>query len=180
MNRSYNRSYKMILRTGRAAAALALIALSLVLCCCQERVGEKSPPQRAAPSGKIDMEYWRLSNECAEAAAKFWKLAGYHDNQVGAEYTNHFNSQLGKCLIRLRTMNKIANGIDESDTIYDAVEHVELMSLFTSLNSKTGATTAILHRDGQPVPDAPENRARMGALMEQPRGPGPKDRRQGP
>jgi hypothetical protein len=46
----------------------------------------------------MDMESWRLTNECADAAAKFWKLAGYHDGESNTEYTNHFNKKAGEML----------------------------------------------------------------------------------
>lgn len=119
--------------------------------------------QRALPSQQIDMGYWRISNECAETAAKFWKLAGYHDGETLAKYTNHFNRRLGKCLIRLSTTNVEVKPDSVEDTIYDAVEHVELMDYW----HEVAGNRTVFRINGKLAEATPENLARMDALMEQ-------------
>ena len=170
---------------GTTVNIAILAACVVVLCGCQQRrespiqQTDSSPSQaveenghdleqksstKRQPSGKIDTDYWKLSNECAEAAARFWKMAGYHDRESLSNYTNHFNKQLGKCLIRLRdTTTKSGGKLVTDDRIYDAVEHVEFMEYVEW--PMTGS--AILTSDGKPIPDTPENRARMDALMQQ-------------
>jgi len=171
-------------RGASISISFALLASCVAtLSSCERRPDEKKPehrvdspsPQTAeeylqkqessaklAPPGKIDMESWKLSNECAEAAARFWKLAGYRDGETKSNYTNHFNKYLGKCLIRLTDMTRSDGKLVTEDRIYDAVEHVLLVEHLVPL---TGPE--VLQINGELVPATPESRARIEALMQQ-------------
>lgn len=108
------------------------------------------------------MEYWKLSRECAEDSARFWKVAGYHDGESHTDYTNHFNMKLGKCFIRIRNIEFQKDRKDVSDRIFDAVDGVEQMWLLYSSQDPD----PYLEINGERVEDTPKNRARMDALME--------------
>jgi len=147
-----------------AAAGLLVAAASLLFSCHRQqeansrrRIAEETNASNQTP------DYWRLDNECAEAAARFWKLAGYHEGQSGSEYTNHFNRQRGKCFIRLKDTSSAGSELTVEDRIYDAVEHVEVMEhVEWPQNGKS-----VLRINDKLVADTPAALAPMDALMQQ-------------
>jgi len=139
----------------------------LVLACCiLGACGVSStPPTGSASSAPADVEHWKLSNECSDAAARFWKMAGYHDGEEHVSYTNHFNKSSGTCLIRIRSTTMEKDGPYEEDQIFDAVEHVERMRLI-QFNYPNGRSLYSI--DGKtPVPADADDRSRMDRMMTQ-------------
>jgi hypothetical protein len=128
--------------------------LMAVACACN-----RAPTPETLEEAKVDSP--GRSKECADAAERGWK---------GVEHTSHYNRALGRCLVRIRsvvTYQKYGEVVT-LDEIYDAVEGGRI-ALREETVSSSGETTPDEFQFGTETyqQDSPENRARMGALMEQ-------------
>lgn len=106
----------------------------------------------------------KVSQARADAAQKSWKSGGYEKppaNDTLWAYSSHYNRELKRCLILVTSSKVEGRTITDSGYVFDAIEQLELGSLWTKHNLDTRErTTDLVKFDGsvlRRVPDTPEN-----------------------
>lgn len=136
-------------------------------------------------------EQWRLSQECSTAATKAWRAWGYEDEEKESKsaenlefgrlihsytryrYSNHYNRQLAKCLIRIFKSERDTGGNNTSDEIYDALEHAQIAAIDRFDSNPYDKATSWYNISINIPPaifetkDTSQTSARMNALMKQ-------------
>lgn len=82
-------------------------------------ISAKTPPAPADGKERVG---------CAQRAAAFFKDMGYEEGPPGitGNFTNHYNSALGRCFIRIDTTSESKNGVMRTSSMYDADERTDL------------------------------------------------------
>jgi hypothetical protein len=116
-----------------------------------------------------------LAAQCAAAAGQFWHRNGFDkpggkasNANVDWSYENHYNNELGRCLIAVRLRSTLPNGsIAASTEISDAETGAQPMATLTTRASETAADPQVvaLIKNGQRLPPTAENLAWFHGLM---------------
>ena len=86
-----------------------------------------------------------LQSKCAISAAKAFEVAYGKRNLT--DYTNHYNSKLGKCLMRVRSTSAEFDLLSTVDEVVDVYEHRTLAHDFSQINIKTQQTNKICYTE---------------------------------
>lgn len=147
--------------TGQVVTAFVMAAAVSVAA----QRGPDPPMSKAAADEALNA--MRVSSACADAAEKVWKING--DDKPSADvivaHSSHYNRELKRCLILITTttIDAKAKTMSVSEDVFDAIEQLELGSLFTTgaiqwLNRFDGATLAR-------IPNTADNLAWFRNLM---------------
>ena len=85
----------------------------------------------------------KLQEMCSEEAEKYFNKQDYSpisspDLMSTYKYSNHYNNKLNKCYVRIDTMQSVVNPYsgDQSTTLYDVNENIEVASFYQSHDAK--------------------------------------------
>jgi hypothetical protein len=127
-------------------------------------------PSQPPDAGEPELAALQLSRVCADAADVFWKRFGYdkpskpEKDQLSVvfSYQSHYNREIKKCLISIRSSTIYQNGrITQFEEIADAVEAGEPLASVL----KEGDQILSMTRNNRMTQPTPANLAWLAGLM---------------
>lgn len=135
------------------------------------QAAKEAPPQSDASA---DLAALKLSEACADAADKYWHVAGFdvRASKPGQSMgmSNHYNTRTKKCYMSVQVVSQLANGTTlMMESVMDPVDRVTVASLQMSARAGDKLKPDILgfavDGDLKDETISPESLARFHRLM---------------